>query len=97
MIAEMTPSPSPPPTHCSYGVIIWELYTGLTPFVSDPSHPDKLMWRSSFPTMPSRTPRPLRDMILACLHPQPEQRPDWPVILQVLDELAATELEVLEG
>ena len=76
-------------THaCSYGVILWELIGGKTPFQRKCKGSDDLVWREGFPHLPPAScPSELEDVLRRCLAHSPNARPSWDAILAVLHGL----------
>lgn len=81
--------PPPPPLSCSYGVLLWELASGKTPFVRntkvDEASDNSWIWRAGFPShLPPSCPPSLKDLIFRCLTRNPKDRPCWAEIRKVL-------------
>ncbi|KAL6080477.1 copper transport protein ctr1 [Balamuthia mandrillaris] len=74
----------------SYGIVLWELLTGLDPF---PHHTEyqsfvrAIVENEERPSLPTNCPPTLRSLIESCWHPQPDYRPDFDEINNVLDEI----------
>ena len=82
-----------PPAH-SFGVILWELVTGKTPFVRKHASGPELTWRDGFPKLPAACkhicPPRLANLIHTCLREDPLTRPPWNLVLANLARLQQT-------
>ncbi|GFR53121.1 hypothetical protein Agub_g15837 [Astrephomene gubernaculifera] len=72
----------------SFGVVVWEMFSGQRPF-SGLTHGQILHAITTGKQLPigSSCPQLLRSFLLRCLAPNPADRPSFPHILQLLEEL----------
>lgn len=86
-----------PFTVCSYGVVLWELLTGETPYrgmnevaVAYGVGANKLRL-----PLPSTCPAPIRELIEACWTPAAEARPSFAQLIERIDRIEQSgELEL---
>eukprot|EP00698_Gefionella_okellyi_P003005 TRINITY_DN12832_c0_g1_i1.p1 TRINITY_DN12832_c0_g1~~TRINITY_DN12832_c0_g1_i1.p1 ORF type:complete len:296 (+),score=45.90 TRINITY_DN12832_c0_g1_i1:81-968(+) len=78
----------------SFGIMLWELVSrdvpyadvqGGTPMAVVSQLINKVVRRQERPTIPSHCPQPLAQLIRACWHAEPRQRPPFPLILRTLE------------
>jgi serine/threonine protein kinase len=76
----------------SFGIVLWEALTLRDPYEGTP--PFQVVFavgtRGLRPDVPASAPPPLVQLMRACWHEQPAQRPSFSAILNVLLELQAT-------
>ncbi|PNW70925.1 hypothetical protein CHLRE_17g739250v5 [Chlamydomonas reinhardtii] len=72
----------------SFGVIVWEMYTGQRPF-GGLTHGQILHVVSTGKQLPlgPTCPQPMREFLSQCLAPKPEARPTFTEIIPMLEEL----------
>lgn len=59
----------------SFGVIMWECYTGQPPFIHNLGF--GFTRNAAFPTLPPNTPPTFAAVTAACLNPLPDERPTF--------------------
>ncbi|KAG6547115.1 hypothetical protein Mapa_011367 [Marchantia paleacea] len=72
-----------------FGIILWELFTGQTPYedMSTIQAAFAVVHKHTRPPIPDTCPRPLRQLMEECWAENPEKRPHFWQIVQRLDEL----------
>lgn len=83
----------------SFGLIVWELVTGLLPFAHCKTEIELLrtIGRGELPEMPADLPVNIRLFIELCCASKPENRPDWPKIQAWLEKNMNPEFLYQEG
>lgn len=73
----------------SFGLILWEMVSGTVPFkdLSPVQVAVAVAHRNSRPVVPSNCPIVLRDLIHQCWALEPEKRPEFSHVVQVLEQL----------
>lgn len=77
----------------SFGVLLWELFTGMTPFKEyDICDIKTALNKGGRPPLSFLTcKRDIKDLIVACWHQDPDQRPSFKTIVSVLDSTGYSE------
>lgn len=77
----------------SFGVLVWEVLTGREPWQD--LNPFQVIYQVCFGNkqleLPGDCPAPLAGLMHACWSKSPEARPQWPAVLQALDDWIAGE------
>ncbi|GBG60880.1 hypothetical protein CBR_g16001 [Chara braunii] len=71
----------------SFGIIMWELLTGLIPFDGLPTVQAavSIVNKNTRPELPDACPASLRAMITECWSPDPEKRPEFSSVVRTLE------------
>jgi len=71
----------------AFGLILYEIFTGLSPYIEIPNFelPDQVI-KGTRPTIPENIPPILRDLMAQCWAGDPQTRPDFNQILEVLKQ-----------
>lgn len=77
----------------SFGVLLWEMFTGMTPFKEyDICDIKTTLNKGGRPPLSRLTcARELKDLIVACWHQDPDQRPSFKSIVAILDSTGYSE------
>ena len=79
----------------SFGVVMWELSTGLRPFEGiNPLRVIYMVTHGERLQLPDDLPKRYRDLLLWCWE-EPEDRPTFTQIIEVIDELRFTDAHAL--
>lgn len=82
---------SPHFTHSAFGITLWELASGLTPYKGIPQVAlgQIIVFKHKRPSFPRDTPPALRNLAELCWHPIASSRPSFEIILDELQKIRA--------
>ena len=82
---------SPHFAHSAFGITLWELASGLTPYKGIPQVAlgQIIVFKHKRPSFPRDTPPALRNLAELCWHPIASSRPSFETILEELQKIRA--------